>query len=127
MKRTALALVVALALACAVVVIALGPSPARAADATPALLVLRVANQGDIQSMDPHSLLEALQLGFMGNVYEPLVGRDKANGLAPALATKWTQTSPTVWRFELRQGVRFHDGTPFSADDVVFSLNRAAG
>ena len=40
------------------------------------------------------------------------------------LATSWKQTSPTVWRFELRKGVQFHDGTPFTADDVVFSLAR---
>ena len=77
--------------------------------------------------MDPHSLNESLQLSFTGNVYEPLVGRDKKLGLAPALATKWKQTSPTVWRFELRKGVSFHDGTPFTADDVVFSFERAAG
>ena len=48
-------------------------------------------------------------------------------GLTPALATKWTQTSPTVWRFDLRQGVKFHDGTPFTADDVIFTFKRAAG
>ena len=77
--------------------------------------------------MDPHSLNESLQLSFTGNVYEPLVGRDKDMALVPALATKWTQTSPTVWRFELRKGVKFHDGTPFTADDVVFSFKRAAG
>ena len=90
-------------------------------------VTLRVANQGDAQSMDPHSLNESLQLGFMANVYEPLVGRDKKLGLIPTLATKWSQTSPTVWRFELRKGVSFHDGAPFSADDVVFSFKRAAG
>ena len=90
-------------------------------------VTLRVANQGDAQSMDPHSLNEALQLGFMSNVYEPLIGRDKKLGLVPALATKWTQPSPTVWRFELRKGVTFHDGSPFTADDVVFSFKRAAG
>jgi peptide/nickel transport system substrate-binding protein len=56
-----------------------------------------------------------------------LVERGKDMGLAPALATKWTQTSPTVWRFDLRQGVKFHDGTPFTADDVVFTFKRAAG
>ncbi len=88
---------------------------------------LRVANQGDATSMDPHSLNESLQLSITGNVYEPLVGRDKKLGLAPALATQWAQTSPTVWRFELRRGVRFHDGTPMTADDVVFSFKRAAG
>ena len=90
-------------------------------------VTLRVANQGDATSMDPHSLNESLQLSITGNVYEPLVGRDKKLGLVPALATQWTQTSPTVWRFALRKGVKFHDGTPFTADDVVFSFTRAAG
>ena len=62
----------------------------------------RVADQGDALSMDPHSLNESGQLSFTGNVYEALVGRDKKLGLAPALATKWTQTNPTTWRFDLR-------------------------
>ena len=88
---------------------------------------LRVANQGDATSMDPHSLNESLQLSITGNVYEPLVGRDRKLGLEPALATKWAQTSPTVWRFELRKGVKFHDGAALTADDVVFSFSRAAG
>ena len=88
---------------------------------------VRIANQGDALSMDPHSLNESLQLSVTGNVYEPLVGRGKDLGLAPALATSWKQTAPTVWRFELRKGVQFHDGTPFTADDVVFSFARAAG
>src|SRR5436190_8965175 len=90
-------------------------------------VTLRVSNQGDVQSMDPHSLNESLQLSFTGNVYESLIERDKKMGLAPALATKRTQTSPTVWRFDLRPGVKFHDGTPFTADDVVFTFKRAAG
>ena len=86
---------------------------------------LRVANQGDVQSMDPQSLNESLQLSFMGSVYESLVGRGKDMSVIPLLATKWTQTSPTIWRFDLRKGVKFHDGTPFTADDVVFSFKRA--
>jgi peptide/nickel transport system substrate-binding protein len=88
---------------------------------------VRIANQGDSLSMDPHSLNESLQLSVTGNVYEPLVGRAKDLTLAPALATSWKQTSPTVWRFELRKGVQFHDGTPFNADDVIFTLQRVAG
>ena len=88
---------------------------------------LRIANQGDALSMDPHSLNESLQLSVDGNVYEPLVGRDKDLSLAPALATSWKQTSPTVWRFELRKGVQFHDGTPFTADDVIFSFAARRG
>jgi peptide/nickel transport system substrate-binding protein len=90
-------------------------------------VTLRVANQGDVQSMDPHSLNETLQLSFTASVYEPLVGRDRNMALVPLLATKWTQTSPTVWRFDLRRNVKFHDGTPFTADDVVFTFKRAAG
>ena len=90
-------------------------------------VTLRVANQGDVQSMDPHSLNETLQLSFTASVYEPLVGRDRKMGLVPLLATKWTQTSPTVWRFELRKGVKWHDGTAFTADDVVFTFKRASG
>ena len=90
-------------------------------------VTLRVSNQGDVQSMDPHSLNESLQLSFTGNVYDTLVARDKKMNLEPSLATKWTQTGPTVWRFDLRQGVKFHDGTPFTADDVIFSFKRAAG
>ncbi|MCJ0764953.1 ABC transporter substrate-binding protein [Variovorax terrae] len=88
---------------------------------------VRIANQGDTMSLDPHSLNESLQLSVTGNAYEGLVGHDKKLGLTPALATSWKQTSPTVWRFELRKGVLFHDGTPFTADDVLFSLARATG
>lgn len=88
---------------------------------------IRIANQGDALSMDPHSLNESLQLSTTANVYETLTGRNKDLSLAPLLATSWKQVSPAVWRFELRKGVKFHDGTPFTADDVLFSLARAAG
>jgi peptide/nickel transport system substrate-binding protein len=87
---------------------------------------VRVADQGDALSMDPHSLNETLQLSVDGNMYEGLTGRNKDLSLAPALATSWKQTSPNVWRFNLRHGVQFHDGTPFTADDVLFSFQRAA-
>jgi peptide/nickel transport system substrate-binding protein len=87
-------------------------------------VTFRIADQGDITSMDPHSLNESLQLSFLASIYEPLVMRDKKLGLTPGLATKWTQTNPTTWRFELRKGVKFHDGTPFTADDVLYSMAR---
>jgi peptide/nickel transport system substrate-binding protein len=77
--------------------------------------------------MDPHSLNESLQISVDENVYEPLVTRGRDYKLAPALATSWKQTSPTVWHFDLRKGVQFHDGTPFTADDVIFSYERAKG
>ena len=88
---------------------------------------LRVSTQGDALSMDPHSLAEAVQLAFTGNIYEPLVAYDQQLKLIPALAQKWSVAKPTVWRFELRKGVQFHDGQALTADDVVFSLDRARG
>ena len=87
----------------------------------------RIANQGDALSLDPHSLNESLQLSTVGNVYEPLVDLDRKLNPVPGLATSWAQTSPTVWRFELRKNVKFYDGTPFTADDVVFTMARIAG
>jgi peptide/nickel transport system substrate-binding protein len=88
---------------------------------------LRVGNQGDALSMDPHSLNESLQISVTGNAYEGLTGRGKKLELIPLLATSWKQKSPTVWSFELRKNVQFHDGTPMTADDVLFSFARAAG
>jgi peptide/nickel transport system substrate-binding protein len=85
----------------------------------------KYADQGDSLSMDPYMLNESLLLNFTGNMYEGLVGRGKKLELQPELATDWKQTAPTVWRFNLRKGVKFHDGSPFTADDVIFSLERA--
>ncbi|AMO23167.1 ABC transporter substrate-binding protein [Ramlibacter solisilvae] len=87
---------------------------------------LRWASQGDAQTMDPHSQNELLTNSINGQVYDTLVMRDKQLGIAPALATEWTQVSPTLWRMKLRPNVKFHDGTPFTADDVLFSIARAA-
>jgi peptide/nickel transport system substrate-binding protein len=87
----------------------------------------RLADQGDVLSMDPYMVNEALLLNFTGNVYEGLTGYGKTLELVPELATDWKQNSPTAWRFNLRKGVTFHDGTPFTADDVIFSLERAQG
>lgn len=86
---------------------------------------LRWASQGDAQTMDPHSQNELLTNSMNAQVYEKLVNRDKQLGIGPALATEWQQVSPTLWRFKLRPNVKFHDGTPFTADDVVFSIGRA--
>ncbi|MFI5001512.1 MAG: ABC transporter substrate-binding protein [Reyranellales bacterium] len=87
----------------------------------------RWANSGDVSSMDPFARQETFLLTFTSNIYDPLVRRDRDLKLEPALATKWGQVDKTTWFFDLRQGVKFSDGTPFTADDVVFSLNRANG
>jgi peptide/nickel transport system substrate-binding protein len=84
----------------------------------------RWANDGDVGAMDPDTRQETVQLSFLANVYEPLARRDKDLKVEPALAVKWEQTGPTVWRFHLRPGVKFQDGSPFTADDVVFSFQR---
>ena len=85
------------------------------------------ANSGDVSSMDPYARQETFLLTFNSNIYDPLIRRDKDLKLEPALATKWGQIDPTTWFFDIRPGVKFHDGTPLTADDVVFSLNRANG
>jgi|HubBroStandDraft_1064217.scaffolds.fasta_scaffold00289_3 peptide/nickel transport system substrate-binding protein len=86
--------------------------------------VFRWANDGDVNSLDPYTRNETFLLSFNHNVYEPLVRHDRDLKLEPALATAWAQTAPDVWRFTLREGVVFSDGTPFTADDVEFSYHR---
>ena len=75
----------------------------------------------------PYARQETFLLTFTQNIYDPLIRRDKDLKLEPALATKWGQTDPTTWFFDIRPGVKFHDGSPLTADDIVFSLNRANG
>ncbi|MEM6624858.1 MAG: ABC transporter substrate-binding protein [Pseudomonadota bacterium] len=80
--------------------------------------------QGDVQTMDPHGLFETMTLGFQRNIYEGLVIRNENMETVGALAESWENTSPTVWRFKLRPGVTFHNGNPFTAEDVAFSIDR---
>ncbi len=86
---------------------------------------LRWASQGDPQTADPYSQNEGLTNMFSQAVHDTLVMRDNALRLVPGLAESWQQVSHTTWRFNLRRGVTFHDGSPFTADDVVFSFDRA--
>lgn len=85
---------------------------------------LRFAAQGDINSLDPYVFDETFTTGFLGNIYEGLIRRDADLKIQPALAESWEMVEPTRWRFKLRQGVKFHDGSPFTADDVLFSADR---
>ncbi len=88
---------------------------------------LRWSSQGDYLSADPMAQNELLTNSINGQVYESLVERGKKLEILPALATSWKQTSPTTWVFNLRKGVKFHDGSDFTADDVVFSIIRLQG
>ncbi len=86
---------------------------------------LRFASAFDPQSMDPHALALLYQSRVVSQIYDSLVGRDRDFRLEPALATSWRMVDARTWRFTLRPNVRFHDGTPLAADDVVFSIERA--
>ncbi len=87
-------------------------------------VTLRWAAQNDILTLDPHSQNHATTNAILMHSYEGLTRYNDKYELEPGLATKWTYISPTQVRFELRRGVKFHDGSPFSADDVVFSFGR---
>src|SRR5258705_7226368 len=86
---------------------------------------LRYANQGELKSLDPYTLNETTTHSHLGHVYEGLIARDKDLKIIPALAESWEiPEEPTRWRFHLRKGVKFQNGDPFTADDVVFSAVR---
>src|SRR5438876_11891887 len=86
---------------------------------------LRYANQGELKSLDPYTLNETTTHAHVGQVYEGLIARDKDLKIVPALAESWeTMEDPTHWRFHLRKGIKFQNGDPFTADDVVFSADR---
>jgi peptide/nickel transport system substrate-binding protein len=84
----------------------------------------RWASQGDVLSFDPYSQNESFNNTFNSYVYESLVQYDKKFDVVPQLALKWEQLSPTQWRFHLRPNVKFQEGEPLTADDVVFSIHR---
>ncbi len=86
---------------------------------------LRYASQDDPQTLDPHSANLLPTNRVLSQVYESLAMRDKNFKLVPALAVSWSQPDPKTWRFKLRPNVKFHGGEAFTADDIVFSVERA--
>jgi Bacterial extracellular solute-binding proteins, family 5 Middle len=87
--------------------------------------VLRWASAISGLTFDPHAFNHQPTRAQTMQVYEPLVDFDSDHSITPSLAVAWRPIDSTTWEFELRQGVRFHDGTPLTAEDVVFSLRRA--
>ncbi|MBC7801411.1 MAG: ABC transporter substrate-binding protein [Gemmatimonadaceae bacterium] len=88
---------------------------------------LRVGVQNMAPWLDPGRDFSNVGSQFYVNAFEPMIGKDPARPESvwqPGLATEWRQVSPTVIELKLRPGVRFHDGTAMTADDVVFSLDR---
>ncbi|MEM8851985.1 MAG: ABC transporter substrate-binding protein, partial [Pseudomonadota bacterium] len=88
---------------------------------------LRWARAGDALTLDPHAQNEGPTSTLAHQIYEPLILRDHAGAIEAALATDWgvSPDDPNVWVFNLREGVTFHDGAAFTAEDVVFSFERA--
>lgn len=96
--------------------------------ASPALRAagLSVGLAADVSSLDPHYLNAAPNIAVASHFFETLVAVDKDGQLVPGLAQSWQAINPTTWEFKLRPGVKFHDGSPLTAEDVVFSLDRPA-
>jgi peptide/nickel transport system substrate-binding protein len=80
---------------------------------------------GGAVTMDPHSLWAQANFAATTQVYEQLLDMDSNLAIMPQLALAWKPLDSTTWEFELRPDVRFQDGTPFTAEDVVFSIERA--
>lgn len=84
------------------------------------------ARKADAPTLDPHAFDGDIAMSLNQQIYEPLLLRDAQGKTIPALAESWGLTAdPHVWEFRLRRGVTFHDGTPFTAEDVAFSIERA--
>jgi peptide/nickel transport system substrate-binding protein len=87
---------------------------------------LRIGLSADVTSMDPHFLNLAPNNNIAWHVFDALTHVDNDARLIPGLATSWRTIDPTTWEFKLRPGVKFHDGSALTADDVAFSIERSA-
>jgi peptide/nickel transport system substrate-binding protein len=85
---------------------------------------LSVAIGGSFSSLDPHYHNVGPNNGLADHIFSRLVRSDPKFNPEPDLATSWSAITPTEWEFKLREGVTFTDGTPFTADDVVFTFGR---
>jgi peptide/nickel transport system substrate-binding protein len=94
---------------------------ARAADRT-----LRMALTTGPTSLDPHFHDAFTSAQALLQIYSPLISQDPTGALIPGLATSWKALDDTTWELKLREGVTFHDGTPFEPEDIEFSFKRAA-
>jgi peptide/nickel transport system substrate-binding protein len=87
---------------------------------------LRIGLAADVTSLDPHFLNVAPNNNAAWQIFDALVHVDANARLVPGLAVSWRAVDPTTWEFKLRKGVKFHDGSDFAAEDVIFSLERPA-
>ena len=85
---------------------------------------LNVAQGGDISKFDPHFSTSSNDIRVSFNIFDNLISRHPDGKLHPGLATEWKLQNSTQWTFKIRQGVKWHNGDPFTAEDVKFSLER---
>lgn len=85
---------------------------------------LSIGLSSDVTSIDPHWNNSGPNVSLSTHIFEPLTLTDRNGRLVPGLATSWRAVDPLTWEFKLRPGVRFHDGSELTADDVVFSIER---
>lgn len=95
-----------------------------AASARAAAHELRIGLSGEVTTLDPHFLAAQPNLTVARHVFESLTDVDPQTRLIPGLAERWRALDATTWEFNLRRGVKFHDGSPLTAEDVAFSLAR---
>jgi len=86
---------------------------------------LKMAIESELRTLDPVKSSQRVERQVYYNMYESLVTIDASLKIKPGLATSWKYTDPTTLQFTLRQGVKFHDGTPFNGDAVKFNIERA--
>ena len=86
---------------------------------------IKIGLSAEPSSMDPHYHNLTPNNAFLSHIYERLVEMDEKQRLIPGLAESWKVVDDKIWEFKLRRGVTWHDGTPFTADDVVFTFGRA--
>lgn len=87
---------------------------------------LRYGIKTETPSVDPHYATNTSSIEIGRHIFDHLINKDDLMGLQPGLAVSWKPIDDTTWEFKLRKGVKWHDGSPFTADDVLFSFNRAA-
>src|SRR6266496_1636145 len=86
---------------------------------------VKIGLSAEPNTFDPHLTVGRNTQIFIVNVYDGLTARDQAGNLVPALAESWNRLDPTIWQFNLRKGVKFHNGDDFNAEAAKFTLDRA--